>query len=81
MAKRLLTPEIKDGILEAFDKVGGVAYLIELARRDPPTFCLLLGKIVQAEIKAETPKNAIQINLGKEMATAKARLAQHGGKQ
>ena len=75
MAKRLLTPEIKDGILDAFEQAGGVEYLVELARRDPQTFCLLLGKVVQAEIRAETPKQTNQFDMGKEMADAEQRLA------
>ena len=75
MAKRLLTPEIKDGILDAFEQAGGVEYLVELARRDPQTFCLLLGKVVQAEIRAETPKQTNKFDMGKEMVDAAARLA------
>ena len=75
MAKRLLSPEIKDGILDAFEQAGGVEYLVELARRDPQTFCLLLGKVVQAEIRAETPKQTNQFDMGKEMADAEQRLA------
>jgi hypothetical protein len=72
MAKRLLTPEIKDGILEAFDLAGGVDYLVELAHRDPPTFCMLLGKIVPSEINAEIT-NSGAINLGDAMTEAEAR--------
>ena len=75
MAKRLLTPEIKDGILDAFEQAGGVEYLVELALRDPQTFCLLLGKVVQAEIRAETPKQTNRFNMGKEMADAEQRVA------
>ena len=75
MAKRLLTAEIKDGILDAFEQAGGVEYLVELALRDPQTFCLLLGKVVQAEIRAKTPKQTNRFNMGKEMADAEQRLA------
>jgi hypothetical protein len=73
MAKRLITPEVKDGILDAFEQAGGVDYLIELARRDPQTFCLLLGKVVQAEIRAETPKQTNKFDMGKLMAEAEIR--------
>ena len=73
MAK--LTPEILDDIVSAFGQAGGVDYLTELALRDPPIFCLLLGKVVQSEIKAEISVSANQINLGEEMAKASARLA------
>jgi hypothetical protein len=73
MAKRLLTPEIKDGILEAFDQVGGVDYLVELAKVDPPTFCRLLGAIIPSEIKASvTTTNTL--DLGKAMLEADQRL-------
>jgi len=81
MAKRLITPEVKDGILDAFEQAGGVDYLIELARRDPQTFFILLGKVVQAEIRAETPKQTNQFDMGKEMADAEARLAKLGNSQ
>ena len=35
----------------------------------------LLGKVIQAEIKAETPKTANPINLNEAMKTAQAQLA------
>ena len=74
MAKRLLTPEIKDGILEAFDQVGGVDYLVELAKVDPPTFCRLVAAIIPSEIKASvTATNTL--DLGKAMLEADQRLA------
>ena len=72
MAKRLLTPEIKDGILEAFEQAGGVDYLVEIAHRDPPTFCMLLAKIIPSEIKAGIT-NSSAINLNKAMTEAEAR--------
>ena len=74
MAKRLLTPEIKDGIIEAFDQVGGVDYLIEIARRDPPTFCRLLAAIIPSEIKASVATTN-KLDLGKAMLEADQRLA------
>ena len=74
MAKRLITPEIKDGIIEAFDQVGGVDYLIEIARRDPPTFCRLLAAIIPSEIKASVATTN-KLDLGKAMLEADQRLA------
>ena len=79
MAK--LTPEILDEIVASFHRVGGQAYLDELALRDPPTFCLLLGKLLQAEVKAAQPDKPNTLNLGEAMVTAEARLAQPDGKQ
>ena len=69
MAKRLLTPEIKDGILEAFEKVGGVDYLVELAKVDPPTFCRLLAAIIPSSVTATHT-----LDLGQAMLDANRRL-------
>jgi hypothetical protein len=79
MAK--LTPEILDEIVASFHRVGGEAYLDELAMRDPPTFCLLLGKLLQAEVKSAQPDKPNTLNLGEAMVTAEARLAQPDQKQ
>ena len=46
MAKNYLTAEIKAAIIEAFEQAGGVEYLVEIAKRDPPTFCRLLAKLM-----------------------------------
>jgi hypothetical protein len=73
MAKRLFTPEIKDGILEAFEQVGGVDYLVELAKVDPPTFCRLLAAIIPSEIKASVIATHT-LDLGKSMLDASQRL-------
>jgi hypothetical protein len=40
-----------------------------------------LGKVVQAEIRAETPKKTDQFDMGKEMADAEARLAKQDNSQ
>jgi hypothetical protein len=74
MAKKFLTPEIKDGILEAFERVGGVDYLVELAKVDPPTFCRLLGAIIPSEIKADI-RTTHTLDLGQAMIDANQRLA------
>ena len=79
MAK--LTPEILDEITASFHRIGGEAYLDELALRDPPTFCLLLGKVIEAEVKAEASKKANPINLNEAMKTAQAQLDKLGTKE
>jgi|GEM_PF-4817896 len=66
--------EIKAGILEAFDKAGGVDYLVEIARVDPPTFCRLLAQIIPTEIKAEI-NTRHSIDLGQAMLDANQRVA------
>ena len=69
MAKRLLSPEIKDGILEAFEQAGGVDYLVEIAKVDPQTFCRLLAAIIPSEIKASVTTTH-KLDLGQAMLDA-----------
>jgi len=72
MAKDLITPEIQAGIIEAFESVGGVDYLTEIALRDPQTFCKLLAKLIPVEVKAEI--NTVSVDLRQAMTEADARL-------
>ena len=74
MPNRIKT-EIKAGILEAFEQVGGVEYLVEIAKVDPPTFCRLLAQIIPAEIKAEI-NTTHTLDLGQAMIDADQRLSQ-----
>ncbi len=46
------TVALKEAIMNAFEKVGGEDYLVIVAKKDPKTFCALLGKVLPAEIKA-----------------------------
>lgn len=45
-----ITTDIRTAIQEAFDKAGGVDYLITVAREDPKTFCALIGKVIPTQI-------------------------------
>ena len=47
------TVQIKTAILRAFDEVGGEFYLARVAEEDPKTFCMLLGRVLPAELKAD----------------------------
>ena len=69
-----LKPKILGGIFEAFEGVGGVDYLIEIARKDPPTFCRLLAKLIPQQIEANI--NTTNVNLGEAMAIADKRVEQ-----
>lgn len=68
-----LTPKIKAGIIEAFEKVGGVDYLIEIAKVDPPTFVRLLAQVIPSEIKADI-NTRHTLDLGQAMLDAEQRL-------
>ena len=67
-----LTSKIIDEIVESFNRVGGEAYLDELAMRDPPTYTRLLMRVIPNAAAVETPDT---INLGELMNEANARVA------
>ena len=46
------TTEIKTAVIEAFQKAGGVDYLVKLAANDPRTFCALVGKVIPLQVDA-----------------------------
>jgi hypothetical protein len=46
------TTDMRAAMVEAFDKAGGVAWLLTLSKDDPRTFAGLVGKIIPNEIKA-----------------------------
>ena len=41
---------LKEGILEAYKRAGGVEYLENIARLDPRTFCALLAKVLPTQL-------------------------------
>lgn len=47
------TKQLKDMVLEALDKAGGVAYLAEQARKSPGPFLALVGKVLPHQITGE----------------------------
>jgi hypothetical protein len=54
------TLEIKTAIIEAFEKAGGVDYLVALAKDDPRTFCALVGKVIPLQVTGD-PDNPVGI--------------------
>jgi|HubBroStandDraft_6_1064221.scaffolds.fasta_scaffold1142038_1 hypothetical protein len=47
-----ITRDIREMILAALDKVGGVSYLVKQAESNPTAFLTLVGKIIPAQIDA-----------------------------
>ena len=45
---------LKDQILQALDELGGVAYLVKLAKENPTAFSALLGRILRHRSLART---------------------------
>lgn len=52
-SKNKTTANIKAAIEQAFDKAGGVDYLVRLAAEDPRTFCGLVGKVIPTTIAGD----------------------------
>jgi hypothetical protein len=42
--------EVRLAVMAAFDMLGGVKYLENVGRTNPPVFCMLLGKILPHEL-------------------------------
>jgi hypothetical protein len=55
------TMAVKDALLQAFDEVGGVDYLVQVAKSDPRTFCMLLAKLLPAELKVESGDDGVPL--------------------
>lgn len=45
-----VTALLKDQILQALDELGGVAYLVKLAKENPTAFSALLGRILPTQV-------------------------------
>lgn len=69
-----LKPEIIDEIIASFERTGPEAYLDELARRDPPTYCKLLAHVLPKAVNVEV-QGSEPIDLGRAILEANKRLA------
>ena len=45
-----VTKEVKEAIIEAFERAGGVEYLSRVAATNPQVFCTLLGKVLPLQV-------------------------------
>jgi len=47
------TAAIKDMVIKALDKAGGVDYLVEQADKNPAAFLTLVGKVIPLQVTGE----------------------------
>jgi hypothetical protein len=47
-----VTVSLRDAIMNAFTTVGGEAYLVKVARKNPQVFCMLLARILPLQLQA-----------------------------
>ena len=68
------TLEIKKAMARAFHRAGGDEYLYKLSQTDKPLFCMLLAKVIPAELQVS---GSVLIDIGTAMQQAEQRLTQH----
>ena len=47
------TAAVRDALIEAFERAGGVDFLVGLAETDPATFARLLARLIPNEVAAK----------------------------
>jgi len=69
-------------VLEAFEEVGGVSYLVELAREDPRTFCALLARVLPRRLDVKATREVeIMFGRGGEPGQEAARAAMEAARE
>jgi len=66
-----VTNELKEMVLEALDRAGGVAYLKKQASANPAAFLSLVGKLLPREIR---PEESGRLTIGDLIEASYARL-------
>lgn len=72
-----LTKDIREAISEAFEKAGGVDYLVGLSKTNPQAFCGLIGKVIPQEINAKVEHTSFVIESPAVQDTVDAWARQH----
>ena len=57
-----LTADIREAVIEAFEKAGGVGYLTKVAMESPQVFCTLLGKVLPLQV-ATDPERPLEMTI------------------
>ena len=53
------TADVRAAIEQAFNRAGGVDYLVQVAKDDPRVFCTLLAKVLPTQITGADDKDLI----------------------
>ncbi|MEP7454292.1 hypothetical protein [Phyllobacterium sp. SB3] len=62
-SKNKITKTLKEAVKLAFDEVGGVEYLVAVAKADPKTFMQILAKLIPTEVNSDV-KTTMRIITG-----------------
>jgi hypothetical protein len=79
-AANKITKDIRQAISEAFEKAGGVDYLVKLSVANPNAFAGLLAKVIPQEIKAVIENNHYVIETPAHTDTTDVWQQQHAPK-
>jgi len=60
------TRRFKEAVEEAFERAGGVEYLVQLSQSEPKVFGTVLGKLIPRDLKIET--DLIRVKLVRDYA-------------
>jgi hypothetical protein len=63
-----ITRDIRDMVVAALNKAGGVKYLTDQAQKNPAAFMTLVGKVLPLQVQAQA--NASGVNLLEQLAQA-----------
>lgn len=74
-----ITATVKEAVEVAFDKLGGVAWLVRLGRDDPRAFAALLAKVmpnkIEADINVTSQELEERLQRGRDRVAAAAQAA------
>jgi len=77
--KNRVATNLKTAVEEAFDRLGGVAWLVELAKEDPAAFCSLLGRLIPKQIEQSGTLNVEVHDFRSRLEAARKRARASGG--
>lgn len=64
---------IRQMIVEALDRVGGVEYLVRVAESSPSTFLPLVAKVLPLQVAGDADKNPIRVIVRTSVAPGETR--------
>lgn len=67
------TATAKEAIMNAFDKLGGEEYLVQVGKQDHKTFCSLLGRVLPKEVSTSINSD-LDLMTNEELEAELARL-------
>ena len=74
-ARNVISTEVIEALRDSFQAVGGVNYLIDMARNDVKTYAALIGKVIPSDVSVS--HTVAVVSLGDAMQQANERLAAH----